>query len=71
MFEADGYSIQRRCPHLKADLTRFGSVEDGILTCSVHGWKFELATGRCLTSDDRQIYLPTGRGARAATVPTA
>ena len=28
VFEVDGYSVQRRCPHLKADLTRFGSVED-------------------------------------------
>ena len=56
LFESNGYSIQRRCPHLKADLTRFGSIDDGILTCSVHGWKFELATGRCLTSDDRHLY---------------
>jgi UDP-MurNAc hydroxylase len=56
MWEAGGYSIQRRCPHLKADLTRFGSVEDGILTCAMHGWRFELATGRCLTSDDRRLH---------------
>ena len=48
--------MQRRCPHLKADLTRFGVVEDGILTCTLHGWQFELATGRCLTSDDRHLY---------------
>jgi UDP-MurNAc hydroxylase len=54
-WEAGGYRIQRRCPHLKADLTRFGSVEDGILTCAMHGWRFELATGRCLTSDDRRL----------------
>lgn len=55
LWEAGGYRIQRRCPHLNADLTRFGSVEDGILTCAMHGWRFELATGRCLTSDDRRI----------------
>jgi len=42
--------VQRRCPHLKADLTRFGIVEDGTLTCQLHGWKFDLASGRCLTS---------------------
>jgi UDP-MurNAc hydroxylase len=42
--------VQRRCPHLKADLTRFGVVEDGTLTCQLHGWKFDLASGRCLTS---------------------
>ena len=56
IWEAGGYAIQRRCPHLKADLTRFGSVEDGILTCAMHGWRFELASGRCLTSDDRRLW---------------
>ncbi len=61
LFECDGYLVQRRCPHLKADLTRFGSVKDGVLTCSLHGWQFELATGRCLTSDDRKLYsVPVG-----------
>ncbi len=48
--------MQRRCPHLKADLTRFAKVEDGVLTCTMHGWQFELATGRCLTSDDRRLH---------------
>jgi UDP-MurNAc hydroxylase len=55
-FERDGYRIQRRCPHLKADLSRFARIEDGVLTCSMHGWQFELSTGRCLTSDDRRLY---------------
>jgi UDP-MurNAc hydroxylase len=55
-FEAEGYRIQRRCPHLKSDLTRFSTIEGGILTCTLHGWQFELATGRCLTSDDRRLY---------------
>lgn len=45
-----GWVLQRRCPHLKADLTRFGIVTDGTLTCQLHGWKFDLASGRCLTS---------------------
>jgi UDP-MurNAc hydroxylase len=22
----------------------------------LHGWQFELATGRCLTSDDRRLF---------------
>jgi len=54
-FVRDGYEIQRRCPHLRADLERFGSIEDGVLTCSLHGWRFDLATGRCLTAGDRGI----------------
>ncbi len=65
-FECAGYRVQRRCPHLKADLARFGVVEDGILTCTLHGWQFELATGRCLTSDDRRLFSePIGEAAAA------
>jgi UDP-MurNAc hydroxylase len=51
----DGWVVQRRCPHLKADLTRFGIVDDGTLTCQLHGWKFDLASGRCLTSAGHQL----------------
>jgi len=54
---ADGHVVQRHCPHLKADLVRFGTVADGVLTCRLHGWEFELATGRCLTSDDRKLAV--------------
>jgi UDP-MurNAc hydroxylase len=51
----DGWDIQRRCPHLKADLTRFGSIEadadeGDVLTCQMHGWKWRLSDGKCLTS---------------------
>lgn len=52
---AGDYLVQRRCPHLQADLTRFGSVRDGVLTCSMHGWQFDLATGSCLTGDERRL----------------
>jgi UDP-MurNAc hydroxylase len=56
LWECDGYLVQRRCPHLEGDLTRFARVDDGVLTCQLHGWQFDLATGRCLTSDDRRLY---------------
>ena len=46
----DGWEIQRRCPHLKADLSKFGVVEATTLTCNLHGWEWDLTTGRCLTS---------------------
>jgi UDP-MurNAc hydroxylase len=47
----DGWRVQQRCPHLRADLVRFGTVEGGTLTCHMHGWRFDLTTGRCLSSD--------------------
>jgi UDP-MurNAc hydroxylase len=46
----DGWVMQRRCPHLKADLSKFGHIEDGVLTCQMHGWKWRLEDGKCLTS---------------------
>jgi UDP-MurNAc hydroxylase len=54
-FERDGWRIERYCPHRQADLTRFGEIDDGVLTCSLHHWQFELESGRCLTSDDRHL----------------
>lgn len=47
--------VQRRCPHLRADLTKTGRIEDGVLTCSMHDWKWDLATGRCLTTSGHAI----------------
>jgi UDP-MurNAc hydroxylase len=49
------WNVQRRCPHLKADLTRFGVIDGNVLTCQLHGWKFDLSSGRCLTSVGHEI----------------
>ncbi len=54
-FVLDGWEIQRRCPHMKADLTRFATIDEGVLTCSLHGWQYELDSGRCLTSEGHEI----------------
>jgi UDP-MurNAc hydroxylase len=63
-YESGGYRIQRRCPHLKADLARFGRVDGEVLTCLVHGWQFDLASGRCLSSSAGAIYsVPIEGGA--------
>jgi UDP-MurNAc hydroxylase len=61
MFRCGEYMVQKRCPHLRADLERFGTVTDGILECKVHHWRFELASGRCLTSDDDEHRLRVER----------
>jgi UDP-MurNAc hydroxylase len=51
----DGWEIQRRCPHLKADLSKFGVVEGSTLTCNLHGWQWNLENGRCLTAKGHQL----------------
>ena len=53
--EKDGWEIQRRCPHLKADLSAFGVIEGEKLTCNLHGWSWDLPTGRCLTSKGHEL----------------
>ncbi len=58
----DGWDVQRRCPHLKADLKRFGSVDGDVLTCQMHGWKWRLTDGKCLTSVGHSIRsAPAGQ----------
>jgi UDP-MurNAc hydroxylase len=51
----DGWEVQRRCPHLKADLSKFGVVEGNTLTCNLHGWQWNLETGRCLTARGHEL----------------
>ncbi|HEY7439050.1 MAG TPA: Rieske 2Fe-2S domain-containing protein [Acidimicrobiia bacterium] len=60
-FRCGDYLVQKRCPHLRADLERFGVVHNGVLECRVHHWEFDLETGRCLTSDDDEHRLRSVR----------
>jgi UDP-MurNAc hydroxylase len=55
------YVVQRRCPHLGGDLARFGDSNGRVLTCTLHGWQFDLETGRCLNA--------AGQALRTARVP--
>jgi len=59
--ELGEYVVQRRCPHRNADLAVFGEIEPGpdgdILVCTLHGWKFDCVTGRCLTSNDHPLRI--------------
>ncbi|MEJ7799949.1 MAG: Rieske 2Fe-2S domain-containing protein [Ilumatobacter sp.] len=59
--EIGEYVVQRRCPHRNADLAVFGEVEStrrgDVLVCTLHGWKFDCDTGRCLTSADHPLKI--------------
>ncbi|GAA1545028.1 MBL fold metallo-hydrolase [Dactylosporangium maewongense] len=61
--------VQRRCPHLKADLTRFGIVDGNTLTCQLHGWKFDLPSGRCLTSVGHELRSRAAGASAPASAP--
>lgn len=49
--------VERYCPHRKADLSVFGEIDGEVLVCTLHGWKFDLETGRCLTAADRALKV--------------
>jgi len=54
LFNVEGqlYAVGNRCPHRSGPLVRghVEKVEDALaVRCPIHGWLFELATGRCLT----------------------
>ena len=42
------YALDNVCPHAGARLDQ-GRVANGVVSCPLHGAKFELATGRCRT----------------------
>jgi UDP-MurNAc hydroxylase len=70
----DGWDLQKRCPHLKADLSRFGSIESApngdVLTCQMHGWKWRLTDGKCLTSVGHPIRsAPSGQPVPGEPIP--
>lgn len=48
-------ALENRCPHAGAPLSE-GFVEGSLITCSWHGWSFDLATGRC--PDDPDAVVP-------------
>lgn len=41
-------AFDARCPHMGYPLAQ-GHVEDGVLRCDWHHWRFDLGTGGCLT----------------------
>jgi len=40
------YAVEDACRHMKAPLST-GRVEGTTLTCSWHGWKYDIITGAC------------------------
>lgn len=47
-------AIDPRCPHMGYPLSR-GTVEEGILRCHWHHWRFDLRSGGCLTAGGEDV----------------
>ncbi len=69
LFLDDGHvaAIDARCPHAGAPLNR-GWLENGVVTCPLHRWKFEIRTGHCLTDPSRSIRSYRTRVDDAGTI---
>src|SRR5213593_3738980 len=48
------HAIDDMCPHMGASLAG-GYVEDGIVTCPWHGWRFQITDGTW--ADNRRIKI--------------
>ncbi len=59
LFRSGGWLVERFCPHRQADLATFGELDDDgcTMTCTLHGWQFDLRTGACLNAPDRSIRV--------------
>ena len=51
------YVVQRRCPHRNADLAAFGEIDGCDFVCTLHGWRFDLDTGRNKTASDQPLRI--------------
>jgi len=45
-----------RCPHQETNIPEL-AVEEYVLTCPKHGWKFDIKTGECVEKGDRPLRI--------------
>jgi nitrite reductase/ring-hydroxylating ferredoxin subunit len=47
LFRIDGtvYCVTNVCPHKRLPVIYDGFVENGIVTCPMHGWRYDVRTG--------------------------
>jgi nitrite reductase/ring-hydroxylating ferredoxin subunit len=49
-YNGEIHAFEGDCKHMKASLCK-GKIEDGVIVCPWHSWRYDLATGACLTVD--------------------
>lgn len=55
LFHAEGrwFAVRNRCPHQQFERLHEGEVAGTVVTCPMHGWKFDLATGTGVNAGGR------------------
>ena len=49
------YALSNFCPHLTGNLGE-GKIEEGLLVCPEHGWRFRLSSGRCVSVANQSAH---------------
>jgi nitrite reductase (NADH) small subunit len=47
------FAVQNSCPHQHYSAMHEGMLHDGQITCPMHGWTFDLATGKATIGGGR------------------
>jgi len=48
---SDIFAVRNDCPHQHFQLLHQGTLKDHALTCPMHGWTFDLRTGKAMNGD--------------------
>lgn len=49
------YAVDNHCPHQHFSKLHEGFLQGSVVTCPMHGWSFDLATGACTRQGGRLI----------------
>ena len=62
VFHIDGefYALDNHCPHAAASLAH-GFIDDDIVTCRIHHWRFCIRSGKYLDNDQPHFNVRTFR----------
>ena len=53
LYEGSVYAIENLCPHQHVPVLAEGELEGSVLTCPMHGWSFDIVTGKCVHASCR------------------
>ncbi len=53
LIEGNVYAVQNDCPHQHFSMLHEGELRECVVTCPMHGWSFDLRTGRAVRGNGR------------------
>ncbi|MBN1448856.1 MAG: Rieske (2Fe-2S) protein [Bacteroidetes bacterium] len=59
LIEGKVFAVENLCPHQHIPVLAEGELDGRILTCPMHGWSFDITTGRCTHASCRLRHFET------------